>query len=729
MPVVLGALVLFSLGVAPSSALPVLEITKVDDVDPVDAGENVTYTITVTNTGDQPASNVTVDDTLPSGFSVVSVTSSDGTCSALPCNLGSMGSGGPTSTKTVSVVARVDPATPAGTYANTATVDSDETSLIATVENTSVTTSAVLTVTKADSPDPVPAGGTLTYTVTVTNTGPSDADLVTVTDTLPTDVSFVSATASAPDPGASCIGGATVSCDLGTLEPSGPNNVATVTVVVDVSTSAAGTLSNSASADSAEPEGPVTSTAATTSVGSSADLTLVKTDSPDPVQANSQLTYTVTVTNTGPSDAQSIDMDDNLPSGTAFVSVSGPGSCTNTASKVSCSLNTLSAASPNNVAVWTITVSVPTVGGPISDGTVLSNSASVSAVTTDPDLSTNSYTETTTVVAPVIDLTKSADPPSGSDVSSGQTITYTIVYVNSGSGTATNFIINDPVSTFLSDVVPANGGTYDPGTRTITWSIGDVPPGGSGSVTFTARVGSSTKQRESIINRANAISNELSNPVVSNRTDHDLVAPDVRVDKRANRPENSVVKPGDVVTYELEVLNRGADTTGVVVTDTPPPHMIYVPGSTRLDGAPVGDVAGSSQLFAGGIVIDLDKNERKIVTFQMVVNVTAPAGSVIENWGYATSNSGQSVSGDFFDLVVFRPTTGPTLRQSVLVQSAEGETIFVSVFNSVVSLLPVTGYQIVVFALLGFSSIGFGRSLSSRIAPDLFRRKKQDDED
>ena len=45
--------------------------------------------------------------------------------------------------------------------------------------------SANLSITKDDSPDPVTAGGTLTYTITVANAGPSDAQAVTVNDTLP----------------------------------------------------------------------------------------------------------------------------------------------------------------------------------------------------------------------------------------------------------------------------------------------------------------------------------------------------------------------------------------------------------------------------------------------------------------------------------------------------------------------------------------------------------------
>src|SRR5256712_2190391 len=60
-------------------------------------------------------------------------------------------------------------------------------------EPLTVTGSADLSITKTDNPDPVNAGATLTYTVTVTNSGPSTAANVQVTDNLPAGVTFQTA--------------------------------------------------------------------------------------------------------------------------------------------------------------------------------------------------------------------------------------------------------------------------------------------------------------------------------------------------------------------------------------------------------------------------------------------------------------------------------------------------------------------------------------------------------
>ena len=103
---------------------------------------------------------------------------------------------------------------------------------------------ANLELVKSDSPDPVPLGEDLTYTLSIANHGPSDASAVTVTDTLPASVEFLSAT---PSQGSCLHLAGSVSCDLGDLAEQ-----ASATVTIKVVPTTVGTIVNQASVDSAQ---------------------------------------------------------------------------------------------------------------------------------------------------------------------------------------------------------------------------------------------------------------------------------------------------------------------------------------------------------------------------------------------------------------------------------------------------------------------------------------------
>jgi uncharacterized repeat protein (TIGR01451 family) len=115
----------------------------------------------------------------------------------------------------------------------------------------------------SDSPDPVTVGSNLTYTMTVRNSGPSAASDVQVSDSVPNGATYVSSSSSQ----GSCSGTATVTCSLGSLA-SGAN--ATVTLVVQPSST--GTLSNSAtvSSSTADPSSGNNQASASTTVNATA---------------------------------------------------------------------------------------------------------------------------------------------------------------------------------------------------------------------------------------------------------------------------------------------------------------------------------------------------------------------------------------------------------------------------------------------------------------------------
>lgn len=91
------------------------------------------------------------------------------------------------------------------------------------------------------------------------------------------------------------------------------------------------------------------------------------------------------------------------------------------------------------------------------------------------------------VGTPAITMSKTSSP--SQSVAPGDQMTFTINYSNTGTGDATNFVITDSVDPNLTNVTVADGGVYDPAMRLITWNIGTVPAGTSGSVSFTATVG------------------------------------------------------------------------------------------------------------------------------------------------------------------------------------------------------------------------------------------------
>ncbi|GAG37510.1 unnamed protein product, partial [marine sediment metagenome] len=105
---------------------------------------------------------------------------------------------------------------------------------------------ADLEVTKTDAPDPVIAGNQFTYTVTVTNNGPSDATGVAVADTLPPEVTFVSAIPTQGSYNSGTNVWTVVNLDVGETE--------TLTLVVTVDPATTGTIINEVTVSGDQPD-------------------------------------------------------------------------------------------------------------------------------------------------------------------------------------------------------------------------------------------------------------------------------------------------------------------------------------------------------------------------------------------------------------------------------------------------------------------------------------------
>jgi uncharacterized repeat protein (TIGR01451 family) len=436
-----------------------LALTKTASPTAVVAGGQITYTLTVTNDGPGNSSGYTVTDQLPLGL-VNPLTSTAG-CSiasgTLTCQGNPLANG---ASATITFTANA-PTPNTAAITNTATVtglqnDPNPTNNTATA-TVQPLSGADLALVKTASPTSVTAGGQVTYTLLVTNNGPSDASNVSVSDPLPAGETLVSAV---PTQG-TC---SATACQLGTILDGGQ---AQILLTVDVGTTVTGAVTNTATvtgtpqdpdqsnntssatvtvtAPTPTPPGttPTTTTPTPTprTTQPSADLQIVKRVNHAAAAPGQLLTYTMVVTNHGPDSATNVKVTDTPRLSVTDVHAKpSQGSCT-VGKTLTCSLGTIA-----NGKTATIVVTEKV----LKPGTEI-NSASVTSASNDPKGSNNISHAKTHVAAPApkLSLTKTASP---TKIGAGGNVSYRIT-VAASNATARDLKVCDTLPlglTFIS---------------------------------------------------------------------------------------------------------------------------------------------------------------------------------------------------------------------------------------------------------------------------------------
>lgn len=231
-------------------------------------------------------------------------------------------------------------------------------------------------------------------------------------------------------------------------------------------------------------------------------------------------------------------------------------------------------------------------------------------------------------------LQKQANLTSVQVAGSGRTLTYTLAYSNTSSGTdATNAVLVDTLPAGVTFASASDGGSHSGGT--VTWSLGTVAKSTSGTRTVTVALPDDLSAYSSLLNIAILHSDQTSE--VSATATTAVVgggapggAAQVAISKAAN---TSLLQPGGTVTFTLTALNAGTgNATNVLISDVLSglSHLTYVPGSTRLNNQPVADgvTGGTLSVNAGTLV----PGGTAVVTFDMVVaNTGVPAGITVVN--------------------------------------------------------------------------------------------------
>ncbi|MBZ0111666.1 MAG: DUF11 domain-containing protein, partial [Thermoanaerobaculia bacterium] len=243
---------------------------------------------------------------------------------------------------------------------------------------------ADLSIAVTDGSDPVAAGEPVTYTVTVSSAGPSNAESVVVQAAVPDGATLVATSGCAEDPAGA------PTCSLGTLGP-GSDVEYDLTVLIDSDRTTDVELAVSVSSGTTDPNAANDAAMETTTVVVETDLAVTGSSTPNPMIEGDQLTYTVGVTNLVPSDSTGGTLTLALPAGVVFQSAT-PGSptCEEAGGTVTCVVAAIGSGADTSFAVL--------VDVPVGIEGIISATADVSANDPDPVASNDNLTIETTVL-------------------------------------------------------------------------------------------------------------------------------------------------------------------------------------------------------------------------------------------------------------------------------------------------------------------------------------------
>jgi uncharacterized repeat protein (TIGR01451 family)/fimbrial isopeptide formation D2 family protein len=469
-----------------------------DDPETVSAGEDIGFTVTVSNSSDPgtgTAYDVVIDDPLPAGsgldWEIDPAYAGPGTCEiqgspgaeTLYCELGDLDPGEGATVHVVSGTAPADCAT----YENVAEVSADNHPTLEPSDSTTVQCPG-LNVAKVADPDTIDAGELAVFDIVVWNTGPGTAFDVTLHDELPGDIIWIELSDDCD------IVAGVLDCSFGDLGvTTQENSPARVTVFGLTDREDCGELDNTAIAD-ANPGEPIQASASITV--KCPEVSIVKSnDQPAPVLPGTVVSYTLHVTvSDGPAD--DVVVVDTLPLGLDDpTSISDGGVWDGTDRTITWDLG-------DDVAngVHTLTYQAAVSLG-AEHGDELTNVAIVTSSNSQcPDDETlapeceDDSTVTVRVPTLVIDkaanvelITKTLDSEGNVIDIDPEVVTWTLTYTLTN-GPVTNAVITDPIPAGLTyvDLSASDGGVYDIPTNTLTWTFPELTD--SGFVTFQTTV-------------------------------------------------------------------------------------------------------------------------------------------------------------------------------------------------------------------------------------------------
>ncbi|OIP28771.1 MAG: hypothetical protein AUK47_29115 [Deltaproteobacteria bacterium CG2_30_63_29] len=630
-------------------------------------GDVIEFTLTFRNNGAE-SGTINILDNIPAFIESVSVVTPRPEVAFVPPTAGANGTGllivsnlivGPAAQVVVRFRGTVAAAAPNGTtITNVAQMSVTEdpgqnrnlSTTPLTVSNAPDLSNTTKTVVNMTAPGGFQPGETVRYTIAIRNDGTLTATSVVVTDVVDTALTGVVV----EDGGVFDAGSGAISWTLGTIAAGAVTSVHFRAVIgpianINVSNQAIVLTDGGLAFLSDDPAVPGDDNPTVFRVTAQPDLSnLTKAFSDEnggTIKPGDTMLYTLTFSNTGRTPATNTVLSDVVDA--AFASVTPLDGGVYTAGTRTVTWNV--GAVPIN-ASKTLRFRA-TLASTLAPSTVVRNQASVLSteliapvLSDDPNtLAVDDPTSFTVISAANLSTsTKTASDINGGNVQPGDQILYTLTLNNTGDAPATNVVLTDVVDLNLVNIAVQDGGFFNSGNRTITWSIpATLTPGTPVTVHFQAQVAPGLSSGTVISNQgaiagtgvpANTVTDDPSTPAPSDPTRLTIVSqPDFVNSTKAvaNLSGATVFVPGDRVRYTLVVQNSGsADATLVSVVDPVPAQLSNV---TVANG---GAVSGGSVRWTLPL---LRAGEQTTLTFEGQIVTPIADGTVVQNQANITS--------------------------------------------------------------------------------------------
>ncbi len=576
-----------------------------------DVGDTVTFDVTVTNDGPDPATGVVISDPLPAGTSFSAASATDGTYDGTSGRWTLAGALAVGATETLTVTLVVDDELPFDNVASVLALDqadldpSDDSASVAVTP-----TQADLSLTKSVDVARPNVGDRVVFTVTLTNQGPDDATDVTVRDVLPPGLTLLAET-----PSTGTYAAATGDWGIPTLAAG-----ATATLLLDAAVGTIGPKTNRAEITAADQFDPdLTDQSATAVVTPLAvDLEVTQTVSDPTPQLGDAVTFQVVLRNRGPDTATDVVVTDLLPAGLTFVSSTDPAGYDPATGRWS-----VASLAAGSTATLEIVATVDTFG--TKENVVEVTSATQADVDSTPGngVADPDDLARVTVAPQQVDLELTTTLDAGPHTYGGPAA-FTVTVTNQGPDAATGVTVTGPLPAGLTlDGATPSTGTYVGGV----WTVGSLAAGQTVTLTLDATIGATgtTTYEAQVATQDQADLDSTPGTGDTTEDDHDAV--DLVVAATADLALTKTVSDaapdvGDTVTFTVTLTNAGPDTaTGIEVADAAPAGMTF----TAVD-------AGAGASYAGGVwsVPSLASGATATLTVQATVDVPSPSPNVAE---------------------------------------------------------------------------------------------------